>query len=142
MWLAEKSAGRSREESECLIGIVTIGGERPSVLAEGELRSAELLQTGAVRLPKIGEELLLVRTSEGDCVAVGRVGGETSRDAENGEIQLMNGNAGVVVDNQGKVILTGDITLTGTININGTLLINGQAYSPPAAAVSTSETGA
>jgi len=142
MWLAEKSAGHGGDNGECLVGVVTIGGERPSVLAEGELRSAELLQTGAVQLPKVGEELLLARTADGDCVALGRVGGTLAQNAENGEILIANGNAGVKIDNSGKVILSGDIYLSGTIHIDGKLLINGQVYVPPAGSGGSAGTGA
>lgn len=140
MWLAEKSAGRSEARGESFVGVVTIGGERPSVLAEGELRSAELLESGAVRLPKIGDEVLLVKTADGDCVALGRVGGALPAGAENGEIVLSGGNSSLMVKNDGKIVLSGDIELTGTISIDGTLLINGQAY-VPASSNSDSGTG-
>lgn len=131
MWLSEKSAGKRDDAGECVVGVVTIGGKRPSVLAEGELRSAELLHTGAVRLPKTGDELLLIRTADGDCVAVGQVGGKLVDGAENGEIVLCSGDSSLICKKDGKIVLSGDILLTGTVNINGTLLINGAAYVPP-----------
>lgn len=141
MWLAEKSAVRNSSANECVVGVVTIGGERPSVLAEGELRSAELIQTGAVRLPKIGEEVLLARTADGDCVVVGRIGGKLPA-AANGEIVMCNNDALLKIDNKGNIILSGDITLTGTVCINGTLMINGQAYVPATSTDSSTTTGA
>lgn len=131
MWLAEKTAAQRDENSECLVGVVTIGGERPSVLAEGELRSAELLQTGAVRLPKIGDEVLLVRTVDGDCVVMGRVDGVLPEESEGGEIVLCGGESSVRITKDGKILLNGEIELRGTVGINGTLLINGQPYVPP-----------
>lgn len=134
MWLAEKTAAKDTDRGECLVGVVTIGGERPSVLCEGELRSAELLQGGAVRLPKTGDELLLVRTSDGDCVAVGRVGGALPDGAENGEIVMTNGASSLIVKSTGEIVLSGDISLNGSVKIDGTLLINGEAYVPPSPA--------
>ena len=134
MWLSERTAARDPDRGECMVGVVTIGGARPSVLCEGELRSTELLHGGALRLPRTGDELLVVRTGDGDCVALGRVGGTVTDGCENGEVLLTNGGGSVKIKNSGEIILSGDITLTGTVKINGTLLINGQAYVPPASA--------
>ncbi len=128
MWLSERTAARDPDRGECMVGVVTIGGARPSVLCGGEPRSTELLHGGALRLPRTGDELLVVRTGDGDCVALGRVGGTVTDGCENGEVLLTNGGGSVKIKN------SGDITLTGTVKINGTLLINGQAYVPPASA--------
>ncbi len=135
MWLAEKSMAKSCENEGGVVGVVTIGGERPSVLAEGEMRNAELLQTGAVRLPKTGDEVLLIRTADGDCVVIGRTGGEVPDEAENGEIFLTNGGSCIRIKNSGEILLSGNIRLTGTINIDGTLLINGAPYVAPSPTV-------
>lgn len=132
MWLAEKSMAKSCEDEGGVVGVVTIGGERPSVLAEGEMRNAELLQSGAVRLPKTGDEVLLFRTADGDNIVLGRVGGDVPDGAENGECFVMNGGSCIRVKNSGEILLSGNIRLTGTVNIDGTLLINGAPYVPPA----------
>lgn len=138
MWLAEKSMAKSRENEGGVVGIVTIGGERPSILAEGELRNAELLRSGAGRLPKTGDEVLLFRTADGDSVVIGRVGGDVPDGAENGECFIMNGGSYIRVKNSGEIILSGDIRLAGTVNIDGALLINGTPYAPPATTETTS----
>lgn len=140
MWLAEKSAGKKEDAGECVVGVVTIGGARPSVLAEGELRSAELLQPGTARLPKTGDEVLLVRTADGDCIALGRVGGAVTNGAKDGDTVLCSGDGSIVLKNGGEIILTGDILLKGTVNVEGTLLINGQAYVPPSSSGTTGTT--
>lgn len=141
MWLAEKTAAKEPDRSGCVVGIVTIGGERPSVLCEGELRNTELLHTGAVRLPKIGDEVLVVCTGDGDCIALGCVNGKIPDGIENDEIILTNGKGSVTIKNSGEILLTGDIALTGTVRIDGTLLINGEAYVPPVPETPASETG-
>ena len=86
MWLAEKKQSQDFDFCGGAVGIVTIGGAKPSVLVEGELRNADLVCSGAVRLPKAGDEVLLIRSLDGENVVVGKIGGTSNEELENGEV--------------------------------------------------------
>ncbi len=131
MWLSEKKGSRDEGFNNAVVGIVTIGGAKPSVLVDGEVRNADLLCSGAVRLPKAGDEVLLVRSPDGENIAVGKVEATPSTEIENGEIYLTTGNGGIIrLKNNGEIELSGTVVISGTTKIVGDLLINGTAFSP------------
>ena len=132
MWISEKSSER---ESESIgggaVGIVTIGGAKPSVLAEGELRNADLIYSGAVRLPKTGDEVLLIRSPDGENVIVGKINGTPPEGIENGEVYITTGNGSIIrLKNNGEIELSGTVIIRGTTMIDGNLFINGSPYQP------------
>ncbi len=129
MWLSEKKDGRDAGCGSAAVGIVTIGGAKPSVLVEGEVRSAEMVSLGAAQLLKAGDEVLLIRSPDGENVVVGKVGTQAPRTAKNGEVYITTGNGGLIqLKNNGEIELSGSITISGTTKIEGELLINGTAY--------------
>ena len=132
MWLSEKKGAREQDVDSTAVGIVTVGGAQPSVLVEGEIRNADLLCCGAVRLPKAGDEVVLLRSGDGESVAIGKVGVTPPAGVENGEVYITTGSGGVIrLKNSGEIELTGTVALKGTVNIEGRLIINGVPYSPP-----------
>lgn len=128
MWLSEKSGVRDSDFSGAAVGVVTIGGIRPSVLVEGEVRNADVVCAGAVRMPKIGDEVLLIRSPDGENIAVGKIGGTLPAEIENGEVYITNGSGGAIrLKNSGEIELSGTVIIKGTAKIEGGLLVNGEA---------------
>lgn len=130
MWLAEKKQNQSSDFCGGAVGIVTIGGVKPSVLVEGEVRNADVVLSGAARLPKAGDEVLVMRSLDGECVVVGKIGGTMPAELENGEVYITTGNGGAVwLKNNGEIELIGTVIIKGTAKVEGSLLVNGEAVS-------------
>lgn len=128
MWLSEKSSVRDSDFSGAAVGIVTIGGIRPSVLVEGEVRNADMVCSGALRLPKMGDEVLLIRSPDGENIAIGKIGGALPAEVENGEVYITTGSGGSIrLKNNGEIELAGTVIIKGTAKIEGGLLVNGEA---------------
>ena len=131
MWLSEKRDGRDAGCGSAAVGIVTIGGAKPSVLVEGEVRAADVVSLGSAWLPKAGDEVLLIRSPDGENIVIGKVGAEPPTEAENGEVYITTGNGGLIrLKNNGDIELSGTVIISGTTKIEGELLINGTAYEP------------
>lgn len=131
MWLSEKKQNLDNDFCSSTVGVVTIGGAKPSVLVEGELRNADIICSGALRLPKTGDEVLLIRSLDGENVIVGKIGGTIPGELESGEVYITSGNGGAIrLKNNGEIELIGMVKIKGTVNIEGSLLINGIAVSP------------
>ena len=129
MWISEKMQERNSDFCGAAVGIVTVGGAKPSVLVEGEIRNAEFTASGAVRLPKTGDEVLLIRCSDGESVAVGKICGTPPAEIENGEVYITNKGGGLIrLKNNGEIELVGTVIIRGTAKIEGDLLINGEEY--------------
>lgn len=118
MWLAERAASGIGTAEAAEIGVVTIGGDKPSVMLGGEKRNVELLAVpGLAWKPAAGEQVLVLRAGEEYfvCGVPGADGGALAA----GEICLRSRGAGVTVKNDGS------IELQGNVNVGGSLLING-----------------
>lgn len=133
MWLSEKTVERDRGTAGgCIVGCVSIGGVKPSVIADGEQRSAELICGGVVYVPKAGDEVLMTRDCEGGYFVLGLVAQSLPDIAAKGEVYITNGSGGHVrVRSDGVVELSGPILMTGRTEIEGELLINGEPYVRP-----------
>ncbi len=130
MWLAEKKQNLSSDFCDAAVGIVTIGGAKPAVLVEGELRNADVVLSGAARLPKAGDEVLVMRSLDGECVVVGKIGGTVPAELENGEVYITTGSGGVIrLNNNGEIELIGTVIIKGTAKVEGNLLVNGEVIS-------------
>lgn len=131
MWLSEKKTEKDPYSARAAYGVVTIGGLKPSVLVEGELRNAQLLCPGAARVPKTGDGVLVIRTDDGENLIAGKIGGVRPESIEPGEIFITTGNGGLIwLKNTGEIALSGTVTIEGITKIDGELLINGTAYQP------------
>ena len=131
MWLSEKKDGHTTGLGSAAVGIVTIGGIKPSILVEGEVRNAELMCSAGGFVPKAGDEVLLIRSGDGESIAVGKVGAVAPSEIENGEVYITNGRGGVIrLKNNGEIELSGTVIIRGTAQIEGELTVNGTAVSP------------
>lgn len=129
MWISEKMQERNSDFYGAAVGIVTVGGANPSVLVEGEIRNAEFTASGAVRLPKTGDEVLLIRCSDGESIAVGKICGTPPVEIENGEVYITNEGGGLIrLKNNGEIELVGTVIIRGTAKIEGDFLLNGEEY--------------
>jgi hypothetical protein len=128
MWISKKTAGQSGDKTGVSIGRVTVGGEKPCVLTEGETRCAELAACPGVYVPAAGDEVILCRTCDGENVVLGKI--SEAADAQSGEVYITTeGGGSVTLRNNGDIELSGTIRLVGTVYVTGSLIINGQAYS-------------
>ena len=109
------------------VGIVTIGGARPSVLVEGEARNAQLVAAGgALRLPKAGDEVLFIRSDDGENLVVGDIAGAEGLGLKDGEVCITAGNGGVIrILSSGQIEIEGNVVIRGRAEIQGALLVNG-----------------
>ena len=108
------------------IGSVTIGGDSVAVLTEGEMRRLAIAAPGGyVWRPSAGDSVLVLKTSDGESLAVGALRNESPEGMENGEVYIISkGGAAIRLKNSGK------IELLGEVEIQGSLSINGREYSP------------
>ncbi|HHU21914.1 MAG TPA: hypothetical protein GXZ52_00615 [Clostridiales bacterium] len=139
MWLSERAAkSGERQSAGADIGAVTIGGDNLAVLTEGELRELALVSPGGyIWRPQAGDSVLVLKSGDGESLAIGAVTGQSPPGMENGEVYIMSkAGTGLRLKNNGKIELLGDLEMGGEININGnvnitgSLKINGQDYSP------------
>lgn len=133
MWIAKKTAQMGGGDEGSCVGTVSVGGVRPAVVTDGEARETELVALGGcVYIPRVGDEVLLETTGQGEKLVLGRVLSEGADGAGDGELVLRapGGNGRIIFKNSGEIEISGNITLTGATNINGTLVINGAPYIP------------
>ena len=119
MWLAEKTASGGGAAEAAEIGVVTIGGDRPSVMLGGEKRNVELLVfPGLSWKPAAGEQVLVLRAGD-EYFVCGAPGAESGNGLAAGEIRLKSRGASVTVRNSGGIELRGDVNVVGKLSVNG-----------------------
>lgn len=107
MWLSEKTGREAPQSPEAGIGVVSIGGEVPAAVTDGEMRQLRLCMPGGYAwMPKEGETVLCVQ----DCL-VGTV--QPPRGLLPGEIRIETGAAAISLRADGSIRLTGEIYLNG-----------------------------
>lgn len=118
MWLSERAALGARESaSDSEIGVVTAGGQSPSVMLAGEQRKLEVASPGGIFwTPARGEQVVVTRCGD-ELFVTGALG--TAPEMSTGELCLKSGKASV------RLSPDGNIELRGTVNVAGTLLLNG-----------------
>ena len=111
------SGGGAAEAAE--IGVVTIGGDKPSVMLDGERRNVELLLfPGLSWKPAAGQQVLVLRAGE-EYFVCGAPGAEDGRGLAAGELCLKSRGASVTVKNSGEIELRGDVNVVGKLSVNG-----------------------
>lgn len=118
MWLSEKAALGARESApDSEIGVVTAGGQSPSVMLGGENRRLEIVSPGGIYwAPARGEQVVVTRCGD-ELFVTGALGAAPEMSA--GQLCLKSGAASLRLSPDGK------IELRGTVNVAGTLLLNG-----------------
>ena len=119
MWLAERAASGGGATEAVEIGVVTIGGNKPSVMLGGEKRNMELLGIpGLSWTPAAGEQVLVLRAGD-EYFVCGTPGAQGGSGIAAGEVCLKSRGASVTVKNDGGIELCGDINIDGSFSING-----------------------
>ena len=120
MWLAEKAASGGGAAETAEIGVVTISGNKPSVMLGGEKRNVELLVfPGLSWKPAAGEQVLVLRAGD-EYFVCGAPGVEDGNGLAAGEFRLKSRGASVTVRNGGGIELRGSVNVAGSLSINGT----------------------
>lgn len=119
MWLSQQlSRGGERSAGGISTGRVTISGDTASVMLEGERRELPLACPGGmIWSPAVGDEVLVLRSDEGERFVMGHTGDGATKAAP-GELILRSGANSLRIGKNG-------IELEGTLNINGRLVLNG-----------------
>lgn len=129
MWLAEQAAGGGGMRVRAGVGTVTVGGERPAVLLDGERRELGILAPRGVGWrPAEGTQVLVLETDDGERFVLGEVdGGGVFRSLGAGELCLRCGESWLRLDRngisaEGELHLDGDVTITGRLIVNGVVV--------------------
>lgn len=114
MWLSDRRRGQQEGEEPVQIGQVTIPGDPACVWMGSERRDAPLFGPGGyVWRPQLGEEVLVLKTGEGFCVAGVR----------NSGAYLAPGEVAILGQNNTQIVLRSN----GVIQMSGqALLFNGE----------------
>ena len=119
MWLSERAASGGGTAEAAEIGVVTIGGDKPSVMLDGERRDVELLVfPGLSWKPAAGQQVLVLRAGE-EYFVCGAPGTEGGEGLAAGELRLKSRGASVTVKNSGEIELRGSVNVVGDLSVNG-----------------------
>ena len=132
MWISERAAQSGRFENyDIALGNVSLGGIKPGVEVNGEQRSARLVPAGAVYVPEAGDEVLVLKDSEGESFVLGKIQGASS-EAAGGELLISLGKGSRIrLKKNGDLELSGKVFIKGTTHIDGELYINGVNWGLP-----------
>lgn len=101
-------------------GTVSIGGASPVVCLGAEcVKALPLSASGAVRIPTEGEEMAVLRLSDGTALALGTPVYTVPEGLQNGDIYIGTETSHI------KICKTGGIEISGEVRINGSLVLNG-----------------
>lgn len=114
MWISDRRRGQQEGEEPVQIGQVTIPGDPACVWMGSERRDAPLFGPGGyVWRPNLGDEVLVLKTGEGFCVAGVR----------NSGAYLAPGEVAILGQNNTQILLRSN----GVIQMSGqALLFNGE----------------
>lgn len=109
MWLSEKMAEAPAVRETGGVGTVSVSGEEPAVVTDGELRRTRVCAPGGYFWrPAVGQQVTLLRGEE-DCIL-----GVLQEDSPApGEIVISNGQASIRLTADGKIELSGEIYCNG-----------------------------
>ena len=106
MWLSRRMAAETAAVAD-VDGIVSVGGEHPAVVTDGESRTVEVLAPGGIIWrPDAMQRVLLWQGN-----IVGAV--QQTADLAPGELLLYTRGASVRLGNDGSIRLTGDVYING-----------------------------
>lgn len=106
MWLSRKMAVKPSEEAG-VGGVVSVGGENPAVVTDGESRTLEIIAPGGyIWRPDVNQRVLLWQGN-----VMGAV--QSAEKLAPGEILLYSNGASVRLGNDGSIHLKGDVFING-----------------------------
>ena len=110
MWLSKQIAHGAEAALPVAEGTVTVGGQAPAVLTDGEERDVCILSPGGYYWrPAVGSEVLLSRN--GKPAVLGRL--QEPCTLLPGEVRISTGKAAIRLLPDGSVHFTGEIYLNG-----------------------------
>lgn len=116
----EEIGRKISDGADISVARVSIGGEDPALVSGKEYRGCELLCPGGVlRLPKTGEEQLLIKTEDGSVLAAGVCDVEIPEGLSEGDILIKNGQASLCLRSDGSIEIYGKVLINGS-ELNGT----------------------
>ncbi len=113
MWMAQRGRASQREDKiTAQIGAVTLSQLPVGVYVDGERRNLPLYTMGGYCWrPDVGDSVLVIKTSGGDCVAGCA---QEEDDLAVGEVKISsNGGGAIYLTAEGGVQLSGDIMVNG-----------------------------
>lgn len=112
--------GSGAEDSRAELARVSIGGTEPALVGDCEHRAVTLIAaSGVLRIPKAGEEQLVLKTKDGVFAALGVCADEVPDGLSEGDILIKNGAASIMLHSDGRVELCGKLIVNGS-ELNGT----------------------
>lgn len=118
MWLSQQLSAPVGGKGGLSTGKVTIAEDKAAVMLEGERRELAIACPSAVRwAPKLGDEVLVFTSDEGERFIVGIVE-ESSELPGQGELLLKSGSCSIHVGSGG-VKVSGDMSVSGRLVVNG-----------------------
>lgn len=120
MWLSKQLSSPVGEKGTALnTGRVTIAGEHAAVMLEGERRELAIACPGGVRwTPKAGDDVLVLRSDEGEQYIIG-LAGEAEGLPDSGDMLLKSGECSILVGSGG-ISISGDVRIEGSLSVGGT----------------------
>ena len=115
MWLSKQ--GKGIEPNRTVeTGAVTLTGETVAVELDSERRGLPVFAPGGYHWrPKLGQQVLVLKTSEGACVV-----GVPSEQIKDGEVGLRGeGGAQVTLETAGRVRLGPEVEIDGILKVSG-----------------------
>lgn len=110
MWLSKQISHGAQPAATVAEGTVTVGGQTPAVLTDGEERDVRILSPGGYYWrPAVGGEVLLSR--QGTPAVLGRL--QERCDLLPGEVRIRAGKAGIRLLPDGSIYLEGELYLNG-----------------------------
>lgn len=125
MWLSRQIAAEKAQTDGAAAATVSVGGEAPAVVTDGERRQARLFSPGGYCWRPGGGDTVLVVGSGEPCVA----GREQKCPValETGEIYLYSRGASIHLKNNGEIVVRGKLIVRGGAEITGGLTVDGAA---------------
>ena len=131
MWLSKRAAEQTRLRENASAAEVSVGGESPAVVTDGERRRSRLFSPGGYCWrPGSGDTVLVVGGGE-PCVAGREQKCPVALEA--GEVYLYSGGASLYLKNSGEIVVRGTLVaedgavIAGGVEIEGGAKITGGA---------------
>lgn len=104
------------------IGQVTIGGTMTGVYTDGEKRNSTFFSPGGYYwLPKRGQNMIVIKSEDGEICCMDREVTKVPVDMQEGEVYIVSsGKASLHLKNDGTIHISGDISVDGRMLVNGT----------------------